>query len=178
MLTPQCSGPYSWPVTRVCRRVTRHLLVTTTLTRSLQPPAAYWALDAPWWRAHGCSLSEYSMNKPSPTRLQQAGARRAQLIDTALEVFAARASRATVKGPLRRRRRPGPRQSRLPLEGRAAAGPPRAALFLPEIRRITSADRDRPAAEVLLEVAGGLPGCWTRTASSFSSCCARRGRTR
>ncbi len=43
------------------------------------------------------------MNKPSPTRLQQAGARRAQLVDTALEVFAARASRATVKGPLRRR---------------------------------------------------------------------------
>ena len=37
--------------------------------------------------------------------------------------------------------------------------------FLPELRRIASSDRDRPVAEVLLEL---TLGCWTRIARSCS----------
>ncbi|HET6320163.1 MAG TPA: TetR/AcrR family transcriptional regulator [Chloroflexota bacterium] len=92
------------------------------------------------------------------TRREHAEARRLQLIDTALDVFAAKGlEAATVKD--------------LSDAAGVAQGllyhyfPSKEALleavlerhyFLPEIRRILSADRHRPAAEVLLEVARGF----------------------
>jgi AcrR family transcriptional regulator len=98
------------------------------------------------------------MNEPRLTRRLHAEARRLQLIDTALYVFAAKGlEAATVKD--------------LSDAAGVAQGllyhyfPSKEALleavlerhyFLPEIRRILSADRHRPAAEVLLEVARGF----------------------
>ncbi|HET6316747.1 MAG TPA: TetR/AcrR family transcriptional regulator [Chloroflexota bacterium] len=98
------------------------------------------------------------MNKARVSRREHAEARRLQLIDTALHVFAAKGlEAATIKD--------------LSDAAGVAQGllyhyfPSKEALleavlerhyFLPEIRRITSADRDRPAAEVLLEVARGF----------------------
>jgi AcrR family transcriptional regulator len=91
-------------------------------------------------------------------RREHAEARRLQLIDTALDVFAVKGlEAATIKD--------------LSDAAGVAQGllyhyfPSKEALleavlerhyFLPEIRRITSADRGRPAAEVLLEVARGF----------------------
>jgi AcrR family transcriptional regulator len=98
------------------------------------------------------------MNNVKTTRREHAEARRLQLIDTALDVFAAKGlEAATVKD--------------LSDAAGVAQGllyhyfPSKEALleavlerhyFLPEIRRILSADRHRPAAEVLLEVARGF----------------------
>jgi AcrR family transcriptional regulator len=98
------------------------------------------------------------MNGARVSRREHAEARRLQLIDTALDVFAAKGlEAATVKD--------------LSDAAGVAQGllyhyfPSKEALleavlerhyFLPEIRRILSADRHRPAAEVLLEVARGF----------------------
>jgi AcrR family transcriptional regulator len=97
-------------------------------------------------------------NSPRLRRREHAEARRLQLIDTALDVFAVKGlEAATIKD--------------LSDAAGVAQGllyhyfPSKEALleavlerhyFLPEIRRITSADRGRPAAEVLLEVARGF----------------------
>lgn len=98
------------------------------------------------------------MSQPRTTRRQQAEWRRTQLIDTALGVFARKGVEgATVKD----------------LSDAAGVTPGllyhyfqskddllQAALedhyFLPELRRISSPDRERPAAEVLLEVGEGF----------------------
>jgi AcrR family transcriptional regulator len=98
------------------------------------------------------------MSESRVTRREHAEARRLQLIDTALDVFAAKGlEAATIKD--------------LSDAAGVAQGllyhyfPSKEALleavlerhdFLPEIRRITSVDRDRPAAKVLLEVARGF----------------------
>jgi AcrR family transcriptional regulator len=98
------------------------------------------------------------MNGARVSRREHAEARRLQLIDIALDVFAAKGlEAATVKD--------------LSDAAGVAQGllyhyfPSKEALleavlerhyFLPEIRRILSADRHRPAAEVLLEVARGF----------------------
>jgi AcrR family transcriptional regulator len=96
------------------------------------------------------------MNRPVPetSRRQQAEQRRLQLIDTALSVFAQKGlDGATVKDLSEAA---GVAQGLLYHYFRSKDELFEAALdrhyFLPELRRITALDGDRPAAEVLLEV--------------------------
>jgi AcrR family transcriptional regulator len=98
------------------------------------------------------------MNEPRSTRRRQAEQRRAQLIDTALNVFAQKGLEgATVKDLSEEA---GVAQGLLYHYFRSKEDLLRAALerhyFLPELRRITSPDRDRPAQEVLLDVGQGF----------------------
>jgi len=98
------------------------------------------------------------MNERKPARRRQAEQRRAQLIDTALTVFAQKGLEgATVKDLSDEA---GVAQGLLYHYFRSKEDLLRAALerhyFLPELRRITSPDRDRPAREVLLEVGKGF----------------------
>jgi AcrR family transcriptional regulator len=98
------------------------------------------------------------MNEGRLTRRQQAEARRVQLIDTALEVFAAKGlDAATVKDLSEAA---GVAEGLLYHYFRSKEDLLRAALerhyFLPELRRLASPDRDRPAGEVLLEVGRGF----------------------
>jgi AcrR family transcriptional regulator len=91
----------------------------------------------------------------STSRAQQAARRRTQLIDTALDVFAEKGVEgATVKDLAEAA---GVAQGLLYHYFRSKQDLLNAALerhyFLPELRRITSPDRDRPAADVLVEVA-------------------------
>src|SRR6266540_1947860 len=95
------------------------------------------------------------MNISTTSRRQQAERRRAQLIDSALAVFAEKGvDGATVKDLSEAA---GVAQGLLYHYFPSKEDLLRAALerhyFLPELRRITSPDRDRPAAEVLVEVA-------------------------
>jgi AcrR family transcriptional regulator len=94
------------------------------------------------------------MNDSTGKRRLQAEQRRLQLIDTALAVFAQKGvDGATVKDLSEAA---GVAQGLLYHYFRSKEDLLEAALerhyFLPELRRITSLDRDRPAAEVLLEV--------------------------
>lgn len=94
------------------------------------------------------------MNEPTTARRHQAEQRRLQLIDTALAVFAEKGvDGATVKDLSQAA---GVAQGLLYHYFRSKDELLEAALerhyFLPELRRITALDRDRPAAEVLLEV--------------------------
>jgi len=98
------------------------------------------------------------MNEGRLRRREQADARRLQLIDTALDVFAAKGlDAATVKDLSEAA---GVAEGLLYHYFRSKEELLEAVLerhyFLPEIRRITSADRDRPAADLLLEVAQGF----------------------
>src|SRR4029453_9176360 len=98
------------------------------------------------------------MNVSRLTRREHAEARRLQLIDTALDVFAAKGLEAATIKDLSDAA--GVAQGLLYQYFRSKEELLEAVLqrhyFLPEIRRITSPDRDRPAAEVLLEVALGF----------------------
>lgn len=91
-------------------------------------------------------------------RRWRADERRTQLIDVALAVFAEKGVEATTVKDLSAAA--GVAQGLLYHYFRSKEDLLRAALerhyFLPELRRITSPDRDRPAAEVLLEVAQGF----------------------
>ena len=92
------------------------------------------------------------------TRRRQAEERRAQLIDTALTVFAQKGvDGATIKDLSEEA---GVAQGLLYHYFRSKEDLLRAALerhyFLPELRRITSPDRDRPAQAVLIEVGEGF----------------------
>jgi len=103
-------------------------------------------------------LSEYSMNERAGSRRQQAEERRAQLLATALDVFAAKGlDGATVKNLSDAA---GVAQGLLYHYFRSKEELLQAVLnehyFLPELRRIAAPDRDRPAAEVLLELALGF----------------------
>ena len=94
------------------------------------------------------------MPEETNARRRQAEERRAQLIDTALEVFAAKGVEgATVKDLSEAA---GVAQGLLYHYFRSKEDLLRAALerhyFLPELQRITSPDRDRPAREVLVEI--------------------------
>lgn len=88
-------------------------------------------------------------------RRQQAEQRRAQLIDTALAVFAEKGVEAATVKDLSETA--GVAQGLLYHYFRSKEDLLQAALerhyFLPELRRIVSPNRDRPAGEVLLEVA-------------------------
>lgn len=98
------------------------------------------------------------MTEARTARRQQAEQRRAQLIDTALAVFAEKGVEAATVKELSEAA--GVAQGLLYHYFRSKEELLRAALdrhyFLPELRRITSPDRNRPAAEVLLEVAEGF----------------------
>jgi AcrR family transcriptional regulator len=98
------------------------------------------------------------MNEGRLTRRQQAEARRVQLIDTALEVFAAKGLEAATVKDLSEAA--GVAEGLLYHYFRSKEDLLRAALerhyFLPELRRLASPDRDRPAGEVLLEVGRGF----------------------
>jgi AcrR family transcriptional regulator len=104
-------------------------------------------------------LSERSMNTMiRRARRQQAEERRAQLLATALEVFAAKGlDGATVK---HLSDAAGVAQGLLYHYFRSKEELLQAVLdqhyFLPELRRIAAADLDRPVAEVLLELALGF----------------------
>src|ERR1700682_4525653 len=103
-------------------------------------------------------LSEYSMNTPTGSRRRQAEERRAQLLATALDVFAAKGlDGATVKDLSDAA---GVAQGLLYHYFRSKEELLHAVLeqhyFLPELRRSAGADRDRPAAEVLLDMARGF----------------------
>ena len=98
------------------------------------------------------------MNEARSTRRRQAEERRAQLMDTALNVFAQKGLEgATVKDLSEAA---GVAQGLLYHYFRSKEELLRAALerhyFLPELRRITSPDRDRPAQAVLIEVGEGF----------------------
>jgi AcrR family transcriptional regulator len=98
------------------------------------------------------------VNEKSRSRRQQAGERRAQLLSTALDVFAAKGLEgATVKDLSDAA---GVAQGLLYHYFRSKEELLEAVLdhhyFLPELRRIAALDRDRPAAEVLLELALGF----------------------
>ena len=98
------------------------------------------------------------MTEGGTARRRQAARRRAQLIDSALDVFATKGVEgATVK---ELSEAAGVAQGLLYHYFRSKEELLRAALerhyFLPELRRITSPDRNRPAGEVLLEVAEGF----------------------
>jgi AcrR family transcriptional regulator len=98
------------------------------------------------------------MNEVRSARRQHAAARRVQLIDTALEVFAAKGfDAATVKDLSEAA---GVTEGLLYHYFRSKEDLLRAALerhyFLPELQRIASPDRDRPTGEVLLEVGRGF----------------------
>lgn len=98
------------------------------------------------------------MNKVTPSRRQQADARRVQLIDTALEVFARKGLEGTTVKDLSTAA--GVAQGLLYHYFASKEELLRAALerhyFLPELRRLTSPDRERPAGEVLVEVGDGF----------------------
>src|SRR5215470_15028125 len=94
------------------------------------------------------------MNKPATARRRHAEQRRLQLIDTALAVFADKGvDGATVKDLSEAA---GVAQGLLYHYFRSKDELLEAALdrhyFAPELRRITSVDRERPVADVLLEV--------------------------
>src|SRR6266545_2026229 len=95
------------------------------------------------------------MNVAVSGRARQAEQRRAELIDTALEVFAEKGVEGTTVKDLSEAA--GVARGLLYHYFRSKEDLLRAALerhyFLPELRRITSPDRDRPAADVLVEVA-------------------------
>jgi AcrR family transcriptional regulator len=98
------------------------------------------------------------MNSEPTSRRQQAEARRAQLLATALDVFAAKGlDGATVKDLSDAA---GVAQGLLYHYFRSKEEMLKAVLdqhyFLPELRRIAAADRDRPVAEVLLELTLGF----------------------
>ena len=98
------------------------------------------------------------MNEARSTRRRQAEERRAQLMDTALNVFAQKGLEgATVKDLSEAA---GVAQGLLYHYFRSKEELLRAALerhyFLPELRRITSPDRDRPTQAVLIEVGEGF----------------------
>ena len=98
------------------------------------------------------------MNIPTRSRRQQAGERRAQLVATALDVFATKGlDGATVKDLSDAA---GVAQGLLYHYFRSKEELLQAVLdehyFLPELRRIAAPDRDRPAAEVLVELALGF----------------------
>jgi AcrR family transcriptional regulator len=98
------------------------------------------------------------MNEARSTRRRQAEERRVQLIDTALNVFAQKGLEgATVK---ELSEAAGVAQGLLYHYFHSKEDLLRAALerhyFLPELRRITSPDRDRPAQAVLIEVGEGF----------------------
>jgi TetR/AcrR family transcriptional regulator, cholesterol catabolism regulator len=98
------------------------------------------------------------MNEARSTRRRQAEQRRAQLIDTALNVFAQKGLEgATVKDLSEGA---GVAHGLLYHYFRSKEDLLHAALerhyFLPELRRLTSPDRDRPAQEVLLDVGKGF----------------------
>jgi AcrR family transcriptional regulator len=98
------------------------------------------------------------MNNATAARKRQAEERRAQLIDTALGVFAEKGVEgATVK---ELSAAAGVAQGLLYHYFRSKEDLLHAALerhdFLPELRRIASPDRDRPAREVLVEVGEGF----------------------
>lgn len=98
------------------------------------------------------------MNEVVWTRRRQAEARRVQLIDTALEVFAAKGVEgATVKDLSEAA---GVAPGLLYHYFRSKEDLLQAALdrhyFLPVLRRIASPDRDRPTREVLIEVGQGF----------------------
>jgi TetR/AcrR family transcriptional regulator, cholesterol catabolism regulator len=97
------------------------------------------------------------MNKTG-VRRQQAELRRLQLIDTALPVFAAQGFDGTTVKELAEAA--GVTQGLLYHYFPSKEALLQAALerhyFLPQLRRIAAPDRDRPAAEVLLELARGF----------------------
>jgi AcrR family transcriptional regulator len=98
------------------------------------------------------------MNTQTRTRRQQAAARRAQLLASALDVFAARGlDGATIKDLSDAA---GVAQGLLYHYFRSKEEMLQAVLdqhyVLPELRRIASGDRDRPVAEVLLELTLGF----------------------
>ena len=97
------------------------------------------------------------MNETS-LRRRQAEARRVQFIDTALEVFAAHGFDGTSVKDLAQAA--GATQGLLYHYFPSKEALLEAALerhyFLPELRRITAFDRNRPAADVLLELAQGF----------------------
>jgi AcrR family transcriptional regulator len=98
------------------------------------------------------------MNMRTRSRRQQADERRTQLLATALDVFAAKGlDGATVKDLSDAA---GVAQGLLYHYFRSKEELLRAVLdehyFLPELRRIAAPDRDRPAPEVLLELALGF----------------------
>src|SRR5258708_28607943 len=98
------------------------------------------------------------MNTPTSSRRRQAEERRAQLLATALDVFAAKGlDGATVKDLSDAA---GVAQGLLYHYFRSKEELLQAVLdehyFLPELRRIAAPDRDRPAAEVLVELALGF----------------------
>jgi len=98
------------------------------------------------------------MNDVKITRREHAEARRLQLIDTALDVFAAKGLEAATVKDLSEAA--GVAQGLLyhyfPSKEALLEAVLERHYFLPEIRRMLSADRHRPAAEVLLEVARGF----------------------
>jgi AcrR family transcriptional regulator len=98
------------------------------------------------------------MNETSSTRRRQAEQRRLQFIDTALDVFATRGFDGTSVKDLSEAA--GVTQGLLYHYFPSKEALLEAALerhyFLPELRRIAAPDRDRPAAEVLLELARGF----------------------
>ncbi len=98
------------------------------------------------------------MNAVKVNRRQQAEQRRAQLIDTALGVFAEKGVEGTTVKDLAEAA--GVAQGLLYHYFRSKEDLLRAALerhyFLPELQRLTCPDRDRPAREVLLEVGEGF----------------------
>lgn len=91
-------------------------------------------------------------------RRAQAEARRAHLIDTALDVFAAKGVEGTTVADLSEAA--GVAHGLLYHYFRSKEELLQAALerhhFLPELRRLVSPERERPAAEVLLEIATGF----------------------
>jgi AcrR family transcriptional regulator len=98
------------------------------------------------------------MNEARSTRRRQAEERRAQLIDTALNIFAQKGLEGTTVKDLAEGA--GVAQGLLYHYFRSKEELLHAALerhyFLPELRRITSPDRDRPAQAVLIEVGQGF----------------------
>jgi len=120
-----------------------------------------------FWSWHGMTkvdahvrmwFNDCSMNVAAGTRRQQAQFRREQLIDAALAVFAEHGVENTTMRELSQRA--GVAQGLAYHYFRSKEDLLRAALerqyFQPELRRITSPDRDRPAADVLSEVANGF----------------------
>ena len=97
------------------------------------------------------------MNEHNPRR-RQAEARRAQFVDTALEVFAAQGFDGTSVKDLAEAA--GATQGLLyhyfPSKEALLEATLERHYFLPELRRIAAPDLDRPAAEVLLELARGF----------------------
>jgi AcrR family transcriptional regulator len=103
-------------------------------------------------------FNECSMTTTPRGRRAQAQLRRDQLVEAALAVFAEHGFEHTTIRQLAERA--GVAQGLLYHYFRSKDDLLRAALerqyFMPELQRITSPDRDRPAAHVLLEVAAGF----------------------